>query len=128
MVPIWSFGRAGGLQLVADFVDGLRDTLAIERLQQIVDGIHFERLDGVLIVGGSEDDLRQRHLAVQQLLDDAEAVETRHLHVKEDEIGRELLDQVDGLDSVLALSHDVDIETRAADRRVRRAQVARRPL
>ena len=30
---------------------------AIHRLQQVVDGVHLERLDGVLVEGGHEDDV-----------------------------------------------------------------------
>src|SRR5208282_6175135 len=51
-----------------------------------------------------------RDLLVEQLLDDAKAVETRHLHVQEDESGRELLDEVHRLHAVLTLRHDVHIE------------------
>ena len=50
------------------------------------------------------------NFAVQQLLDHAEAVEAGHLHIEENEVGRKLLDQVDGFHAVLALCHDVDIE------------------
>ncbi len=110
MVPSWSSDAPAVSNLVANFLDGLRDALAVEGLEQIIDRVHFERLHRVLVVGGGEDDLRQRNLAVHQLLDDAEAVEARHLHVEEDEVGRELLDEVDRLDAVLALRDDIDVE------------------
>ena len=55
--------------------------------------------------------MRQRDFLVEQLLDDAEAVEAGHLHVEEDEVGTALLDQVDGLEAVLALGDDVDISS-----------------
>ena len=95
---------------MAHLLHGLRDALAIERLQQVIDGVHLERLHRILIVSGGEDNLRQWDFAVQQLLDDAESVQPRHLHVEEDQIGRELLDQAHRLDAVLALRQDVDIE------------------
>src|SRR5207249_10994547 len=48
-------------------------------------------------------------LLLQQLLDDAKAVEPRHLHIKEDQLGTELADQAQGLKPVLALAHQLDI-------------------
>ena len=110
MVPIWSLGEPARLQLLPGLLHGLRDPLLVERLQQVVDGVHFEGLHRILVVGGGEDDLRQRHFLVDQLLDDAEAVEPGHLHVEEDEFGRELLDQVHRFHAVLALRDDVHIE------------------
>src|SRR5271157_4770121 len=88
----------------------LRNALLVKGLQQIVNCVHFERLDSILVVGGGKNDLRQRYFLVEQLLDRAEAVEARHLHVEKDEVGREFFDQVDRFDAVLALRHDVHIE------------------
>ena len=53
--------------------------------------------------------LRQRNLAVEQLLDDAEAVEAGHLHVEKKQVGIVLADEVDGFKAVFALRDDVDI-------------------
>ena len=110
MVPIWSPGEPAALQLLPGLLHRLRDPLLVERLQQVVNRVHLERLHRILVVGGGEHDLRQRHFLVDQLLDGAEAVESGHLHVKEDEFRRELLDQVHGFHAVLALRHDVHIE------------------
>src|SRR5215469_4111142 len=87
----------------------LRHPLLVKRLQQVVDGVHFKGLDGILIVGGREDNFRQGNFLVEKFLDYAEAIETGHLHVEKDHVGAVLADQVDTLDSVLSLSHDVHI-------------------
>ena len=46
---------------------------------------------------------------VQQLLDHAESIQPRHLHVEKDHIRIVFLDQVDGFQPVLALRHDIDV-------------------
>ena len=109
-MPIWSLGDAGRFQLLPRLLHRLRHPLLVERLQQIVDGIHFEGLHGVLIERRGEDDLRHRHFAVEQLLDHAKAVEPRHLHIEKDEVGRQVFDQVDGLNAILALRDHVDVD------------------
>jgi hypothetical protein len=50
----------GGGDAGADLFDGLEDALAVEGLQQVVDGVDLEGADGVLVEGGGEDDLGQR--------------------------------------------------------------------
>ena len=67
----------------------------------------LERLQRVLVVGGHED--HHRHLLGTDLPDHAEAIDGGHLHVEEHELGRELLDRVDGLHAVGALPHDLDV-------------------
>ncbi len=109
MVPIWSLGEPALPSFCRAFSTALRDPLLVKRLQQIVDGVDFKCFHGVLVEGRRENDLRQSDLLVEQLLDHTEAIETRHLHVEEHEVGRELLDQVHGLDAILALRHDVNI-------------------
>ena len=47
--------------------------------------MHFERLEGVCVVGGDEDDGRQP-LRLGRL-QDLEAIQVRHLHVEKHEIG-----------------------------------------
>ena len=101
--------KAVGFLLGAGLMDGLRDAFLIERLEQVVDRIDLEGLDRVLVVGRGEDDLGQRDFLVEQLLDDAEAVEAGHLHVEEDEVGAAVLDQADGFEPVLTLGYDVDL-------------------
>ena len=49
------------------------------------------------------------NLAVEQLLDDAEAVQARHLNIEEHEIGVVFADQADSLKAVLALRDDIHV-------------------
>ena len=68
-------------------LDGFGDARLVEGLEDVVDGVHVESLDGVIVEGGGEDDLRQALFAFEKLFDYAEAVEAGHLHVEEDEVG-----------------------------------------
>ena len=87
----------------------MRHPLLVERLQQVVDRVHLERLDRILVKGGGENDLGKSDFLVEQFLDDAEAVEAGHLHVEKDQVGIVLADQVDAFEPVLALGHDVHV-------------------
>ena len=81
----------------------------VERLEQIVHGIHFERFHRVLIKGGGKHNLGQDDFFVEQLLDNAKAVEARHLYIEKDQVGIVFADQTDAFDPVLALGHDVHV-------------------
>ena len=109
-MPIWSLDEADDLELLPRLLHGLRDSFLVERLQQVVDGVDFKSLHRILVERGGKDDLRHRHFAVEQLLDHPKAVESRHLHIEEDEVGRQFLNQVDGLDAVLALRDHIDVD------------------
>ena len=108
-------GAAGDARLYA--VHSLDHAAAVEGLQQVIDRVHIEGADGVLVIGGGEDNLRQRRgfgcgvggrmIALAKALDDGESVQAGHLHIEEDEVGMVLLDQVHGLDTVAALGYDV---------------------
>ena len=64
----------------------LLEPLGAERLQQVVDRVHLERAQRVLVVGGDEDD---RQVAPEQL-EHLEAVELRHLHVEQHQVRLQL--------------------------------------
>ncbi len=64
-------------------------TVAAERLEQIVDRLELERGDGELVVRRREHDRRIVLNATQHV----EPVELRHLDVEKDEIGLELVDR-----------------------------------
>src|SRR5260370_12380401 len=100
---------AGALDLLPRFFNGLANAFLVERLQDVVDRVHLEGLDRVLIVGSGEDDLRYRDLSVYQFLYDAESVQAGHLAIEKNQLGGMFLDQVDRLQSVTALGHDVDV-------------------
>ena len=99
-------GQSVGFLFGSRFLDGLGHALLVEGLQQVVDGVDLERLHRILVEGGGEDNFRQRNFLVEQLLDDSEAVEPGHLHVEKNQIRIVFLDQVEGFQSVFALSHD----------------------
>jgi hypothetical protein len=48
-------------------------------------------------------------MAIDDALNDSEAIQPRHLYVKEDDVGMVLLDEFDSFDSICALSDDVDV-------------------
>ena len=99
----------GGFHFGAGFLDRLRHPLSVEGLEQIIHGVDFESLYCVLVEGGGENDFGQGHFSVEQLLDDAEAVEAGHLHIEKNQVGIVFADEVDGFDAVLALGNDVHI-------------------
>ena len=90
------------------FLDRLHHPLAIERLQQIINRIHLERPNGVLVERSRKHDLGKRHLAVEQLLQHAESVEARHLHIEEHQVRLMRPDQLDSFDSIGSLGKDFD--------------------
>ena len=51
--------------------EGTAEIVDEDRLEEIVDGIDFERLESVLVVGGGEDDHAPRHHFVERLEDKA---------------------------------------------------------
>ena len=104
-----SAGRRAGFESLLGALDGAGEAALIERLQHIIDRIHFKRLDRVVVKRGRENDLREFRLAVHQLLDHAEAIEARHLNIEEYEVWRVLLDKREGFDSVLALADKVHL-------------------
>lgn len=73
---------------------GLREARRLQRLDQIVEGVGLERLDGEFVVRSHED--HERHSVDHVRADHAEAVQVRHLHVQEDEVGTQELERVQG--------------------------------
>jgi hypothetical protein len=64
---------------------GLGEALLAHRLEDVVDGAQLEGRDGVLLVGGHEDD-RRRGLEAGQHLSEVEPGEAGHLDVEEDRV------------------------------------------
>ena len=77
-------------------LDGYCQAVFLDRLQQIVERLQAERFDRVLIVGGGHHKVGQRHALRAQLFDDAHAVEARHLHIQENQVGLQVGDQLHG--------------------------------
>jgi hypothetical protein len=79
----------------------------IDRFEQVVECASTEGPQGVLFVGGDEDDHRQRaglHLP-QQL----EGIQAGHLNVQEQEVGAERPDRDQGFGAVAAFAGDFDL-------------------
>ena len=68
----------------------------------------FEGADGVIVVGGDEDDGG----AGADQLEDFEAVELGHLDIEKDEIGLQFGDGFDGFEAVGAFGGDFDFGMR----------------
>ena len=59
-----------------------------------------------MIEGGGEDDVGDFELALDEFLQDAEAVEAGHLDIEENEVGVVFFDEVNGFESVFALADE----------------------
>ena len=106
-------------------LDGFGDARFVEGLEDVVDGVNVEGLDGVIVEGGGKNDLRQALFAFEKLFDHAEAVEAGHLDVEEDQVRVVLFDQGEGFEAVLALGDDVHLGKAFEQER---EFVARRPF
>src|SRR5205085_8798932 len=77
----------------------------LHRLQQVVGGALLEGGEGVLVVGGHEDDVA----AAVRLLRDLESREPRHVDVEEQDVGGMLLERLEGGDAVSGLGDHREI-------------------
>ena len=95
-----ALGR-GGLGLGGaglDLIERELEAVGLDRLHQVVDGVHAEGLQRVLAVGGDEDD-RGRVLELVKCLGKLHSARLGHGNVKEDDLGlglHELLDRLAG--------------------------------
>ena len=83
----------------------LAEARRVIRLEQVIDGMHVEGADRVLVEGGDEHDRRQRRFF--EPLQNAEPVEVGHLHVEEDHLGPKCADTRNGVPAARALGHDL---------------------
>ena len=97
---------AAGGELAAGALERRLEARPVERLHQVVEGVRVEGAQGVLVVGGDEDDLGG---VGAEGLDDVETGHLRHLDVEEDEVGAEGDDPLDRLLAVAALADDLDV-------------------
>lgn len=104
-----ALGRADvGFDFLFCFLDGFGDAGFVKRLKDVVDGIDIESLDGVVVEGRGEDDVRHFELALNELFQDAEAVEAGHLDVEEKQVGRMFFDEINGFNAIFALCEKID--------------------
>jgi hypothetical protein len=91
------------LQLLAQPRHRPLQARAADRLEQIVARGVVELGHGVMIVGSHQHNVRAA-LARRQARRHVQAAQARHLDVEEHDVGRELVDQVQGLDAKFALA------------------------
>lgn len=104
-----ALGRADvGVDFLAGALDGFGDAGFVERFQYIVDRIHIESLDGIVVKGSGEDDVRYLEFAFDELFEDAETIEAGHLNVEEDQVWSVFLDEIDSFDTVFPLGEEID--------------------
>jgi hypothetical protein len=95
----------------------------LDRLQQVIDRVHLEGADRVLVVGGDERD--KRHLGFLEHAHDPDAIQFGHLQVQEREIRPLALDRFDRLFAGFRCGDDQHILERTKQRGQKRP---RRPL
>ncbi len=86
-----------------------RQPLFFDRLQQVIERLQPERLHRILIVGGRHHEIGQRHALLAQLADHAHAIEPRHLHVEEHEVGLEVGNQLYRLQAIGRRGDHLDV-------------------
>ena len=82
----------------------------VHRLEQVIDGVDLERLDGVLVEGGDEHQRRRLLLlAFEQAPGHLEPAQPGHLDVEEDQVRLVTVDGGQRLDAVARLRHDFHV-------------------
>jgi hypothetical protein len=79
----------------------------LDRLEQVIDGVHLERLDSVLIVRRHENDVRPV-LRVEHPPRHFESGQAGHLHVQKDDVGLQPVDRRKRFDAVAGLADYLD--------------------
>jgi len=59
-----------------------------------------------MVEGSGKDNVGHFEFTLDEFLQDAEAVESGHLNIEEDEIGGVFLDEIDGFEPVFAMADD----------------------
>jgi hypothetical protein len=92
-----------------DAAERLREAAGLDRLEQVVDRALLERLDGVLIERGDEDDVAPGTGDAR----DFDAREAWHLHVEEKHLGASRLDLAQRRDAVVHRLEDAQLGPQA---------------
>ncbi len=88
-------------------LDRAGEATPFDRFKNVVDGVHFKCLHGVIVERGRENNLRKLSFAIHQPLDYAETIESRHLHIEENKVRRMFLDEREGFDSIFPLANQM---------------------
>jgi len=83
------------------------ESCIVYRFQKVIERFDFKSIQGVLFVGGKENDTRQ--LVERHALEEFKAREARHIDVEKDEIRMQIRDGSQGILSVAALSNEFHI-------------------
>jgi len=105
--PVALIGGALGAHVLTHPRQRGGEARLVDGLQQIVDGVRLERLDGVLIVG--RDEHHQRHGLLRQPREHLESRHAGHLDVEEHQVRLVLLDSRERLAAVGALGEDLEV-------------------
>jgi len=109
--PLARLHRRGPCMMVARALEGALEALRRHRLEQVVERVHLERADRVLVEGRDEDD--RRHPRRPARVDHREPVHPRHLHVEEEQVDVLALEHRERLRPVAALRHELGVRLRA---------------
>ena len=85
---------------------GRGKALIVNRLQKIIEGVNLKGAYGVLIKSCDKDHVR--HHLRSHAAQDVEAGELWHLNVQKDQVWRQEIDGLNGLESVLAFADNLD--------------------
>src|SRR5207249_166437 len=96
----------GTLRGLEHSLDRTSQAAPVHRLEEIVRRVELKGLDGVLIIGCAEDDLRQG--AGGNGVDDLESAAARHLDVEQNEVRLQSLDRLNRGQAVLCLADHGD--------------------
>src|SRR5689334_4913233 len=88
---------------------GLAKSLLIVRLQEIIDGVHFECTNGVSVVSRDEDINRSGARRRLHIFDDSKTIQIRHLHIEKDDVGMKFVDLLHRTYSVRRLAYDFNV-------------------
>src|SRR6266480_493877 len=104
-------GGGPGTHVLAHPRERRGEARIVDGFEQVVDRTRFERLDGVLVVGGDEHHHRQRLL--RQVRQHFEPRHAGHLDIQEHQVRLVLLDGRERLTAAGALREDLEIGRRA---------------
>src|SRR5690349_19287618 len=88
---------------------GLGKSLLIVRLQEVVDGVHFECTNGVSVVSRDEDINRSGAGRWLRIFDDAKTIQIGHLHIEKNDVGLKFIDLLHSIYSVRRLAYDFNV-------------------
>ena len=94
--------------VLADACKRLGEALGLNRFHQVIDGVHLERVERMLAVGGDEHH-RGREFQVLQRLGQLQASGFRHIHVEEHDIAGVLFELFDSLAHTSRLGNNLGL-------------------